>query len=122
MKFKTTIQIITEAQDRDEAQEIAGEYLSGNLMSSVEMRCRTSRARDYKKCAGIIATAISVVIIVGLISVFQLKSSQGNVQNSFSFNAIQPPLKTQGLDNKDSQFKKEWQSRQAKQALDLIKR
>ena len=42
MKYKTTIEIVADAGDKSEAMEIAGEYLSGNLISGVRMKCRTN--------------------------------------------------------------------------------
>ena len=40
-KFKTVIEIVCEAEDHDEAMDVAGEYLRGALSSGVSMQCQT---------------------------------------------------------------------------------
>jgi len=122
MKYKTTIDIISEAGDRNEAAEIAGEYLSGNLMSGVKMKCRTKPVYVEKA-----RTTASVMIIVSVIalSVFftaQTKQPQTLNQNISGVNAIQPRLKTSIVDKNDSKFKKEWQNIQTREALDYLKK
>lgn len=121
MKFKTTIEIISEAEDKSEAREIAGDYLSGDLTSGVEMRCATRPLCNYKKSA-ISVTIISVAVIFGLIAAINIKHSQNTIRNISGLSAIQPPLKTSDAENKELKFKKEWQDRQTRSALDYIKK
>ena len=37
MKYRTVIEVVTEAKDKSEAIEIVGEYLSGDILSGVQM-------------------------------------------------------------------------------------
>lgn len=119
MKYKTTIEIVSEASDRHEAADIAGEYLSGNLVCGVGMKCRTSPVYSYKKTVVGIAVVL-LVVAVGIISALQPRHSLTVIPNLSGQSAIQPPLKTAG-DKKDQNFKKEWQKKQKKAAIDLIK-
>lgn len=121
MKYKTTIQIIAEAEDKKEAIDIVGDYLSGNLASGVEMKCLTEPV--YGLTRNVISViAILLVVAFGALSFMPSKTCQGARQGITGINAIQPPLKTSINSNRNSQFKKEWQDRQARDAISYIKR
>jgi len=122
MKYKTTIEIVAEAEDRDEAMEIAGEYLSGNLISGVDMRCRTKPVQSFKKVGVVLSIAIFVLVTIGIVSSINTHGSKISLSNISGASAIQPPLKTSILNKKDAEFKKEWENKQAKEILDYIKK
>lgn len=122
MKYKTTIELVTEAKDKNEAIEIAGEYLSGNIMSGVDMKCLT---RPVMRYGGKVIASISVslaLVIVGFVVTLQTKTVQNVFHGGASISAVQPPLKTSSIEKKDSSFKKEWEDKQTRQMLDYIKR
>lgn len=121
MKFKTTIHITAEAKDKNEAMEIAGEYLSGHLATGVDMKVRTAPVRNNNEYA---VVAIVVLIIA---SIFTIQSS--GLRHSHNFmqfvpgnSVIQPPLKTSSSAGKSAHFKDEWRSKHTKEALDSIKK
>lgn len=120
MKYKTTIEIMSEAEDKNEAAEIVGEYLSGNLVSGVDMKC-TTRPVNNRTCYVI---GIAAVLLLAAISVMPLMYG-GNSQSLSAGvpgnSAILPPLKTSIADKKEAGFKKMWQDRQTKAAIDFIK-
>ena len=119
-KFKTTIEITSEAENKGEAMEIAGEYLSGNLTSGVDMRCATKRIHQYAKpLIGIVA--VSLILIISIVSITYLKPSKDFVGNFSGINAVQPSLKTSSTPAKDD-FKKEWETKQTREALKHIKK
>lgn len=120
MKYRTTIEIISEANNKNEAMEIVGEYLSGNIYSGVDMRCATKRVHDYKNAAAV--SVIILLVVLGVVSVFNVRSSQNFVSAIPGISAIQPPLKTSSEDKKSAEFKKEWQALRDKEALDYIKK
>jgi len=123
MKFKTTIQITTEAENKNEAMEIVGEYLCGNLMSGVDMKCLTKPVRNYKR--GIVLGSLVVFFIVGLgiLTTISYKHPQSMIQGIYGVGAIQPPLKTSiSADKENLEFKHKWEDRQAKEALEYIKK
>ena len=120
MKFRTTIKITTEAKDKNEAMEIAGEYLSGNLMSGVDMKLSTASMNYLKKRA---ALAILAIIAFGVITAHFACSrpSSSFISCIPGDSVMQPPLKTSAPDNKYSDFNKEWQAKHAKEVLNSIK-
>ena len=119
MKYKTTIEIVTNAQDKNEAMEIVGEYLSGHLSSGVDMKCATRRFSHYAKPV-ISVIALSLVFFIGILSIINIKPSKITIGNISGINAVQPPLKTSATIEK-ADFKKEWEAKQTKEALKLIK-
>lgn len=121
MKYKTTIQITTEAADKNEALEVVGEYLSGNLISGIEMKCRTNPAVNYRSGI-VVATAFSFIIIAGAVLAVHLKNSTNMTQASYGLNAIQPPLRTSYSEDRNAAFKKDWHNTETKRALEYIKR
>lgn len=116
MKYKTTIEIVSEARDKNEALEIVGEYLSGNIHSGVEMKCLTDRAQSGMKIA---VTALLFVALLGGSIFSTLYSRPGAVAGCAvpGTSAIQPPLKTAAIDKKNMDFKREWQTVQVKETL-----
>lgn len=121
MKYKTTIEIVSEAEDKNDAIEIVGEYLSGNLVSGVEMRCVT-RTHTYNKKI-VSALAISVVILIAAFSSVQTKSTHSLIPTLAGTNALQPQLRTFDMaKHNDTIFKKAWQAKETQEALDFIKR
>jgi len=122
MRYKTTIEIITEAKDKHEAAEIAGEYLSGDIVSGVSMKCGSRPVSCYNgKVVASIAVSLAIVI-VGLVATLQTKTPGIIGRGSASFDAVQPPLKTSVVVEKDSKFKKEWQEKKTKEILNFIKK
>lgn len=121
MKYKTVIEITSEANDKNEAVDIAGEYLSGNISSGVKMNCATHPLHYYSvKVVGV--AAVMLLLIVGSLSISYLKPSGTSAQSFTPISAIQPPLKTSIEDKKNADFKKEWNSKQSKEILDYIKK
>jgi hypothetical protein len=116
MKFKTTIKITTEAKDQREAMEIAGEYLSGNLTTGVDMTLRTTAVSSYKQR---MVAVLAVVFIVGAmtVSVSTPKSSSLLIPDMPGNSAILPPMKTSVGEKDAANFKKAWQEKQAQEAL-----
>ncbi len=121
MRFKTTIKLITEAEDKNEAMEIAGEYLSGNLTTGVDMKFRTAQVGSNKQRAGIV---LVIVMIFGMLvlHISSVRNSQNKMVQNFGDSAIQPILKTAPIVKVDSDFKREWQAQAAQEALDSIKK
>lgn len=117
MKYKTTINITSEAKNKNEALEIVEDYLAGNIRTGVDMRCST---RPECKSLKVTCAVVFSLIIIGVILIpTHLKTSGNIVQNASGLSAVQAPLKT---DKKDAKFKKEWEERQTKQAIEYIKR
>ena len=119
MKYKTTIEIITEAGSKDEALEIAGEFLSGNIATGVDMKYASRPVHNMKMYVSVAAmVAFAGFIFVAMICSKPAQNFSGSFQN---LNAVQPPLKTAGVSANIAQFKEEWKAMQNREALNSLK-
>jgi hypothetical protein len=119
MRYKTTIHIIADARDRNEAVEMADEYLAGHLSSGIDMRCSTKPAyHGTVKVAS--AVAVSALVLLAVLVAPQVRHATG-MSTAADSSAIQPPLKTSNADKISVEFKKEWQVRQTAEALNAIR-
>jgi len=120
-RYKTKIEITAPASDKDEAMEIVGDYLSGNIMSGIDMRCSTKQVRFYDNSA---AKVLAVFLLIGVGFLFTVKAtpqaylSPATCQTA----AVQAPLRTSDFMKEEANFKKEWEERQTREVLDFIKR
>lgn len=121
MKYRTTIEVVTEAENKKEAMEIVDDYLSGNLISGIDMRCNTRPVRSHARSAISIAV-IAVLLIVGGLSFIRIDSSSKTISYSPVVSTVQPPLKTTSKDITSSDFKKEWERKHTTEALERIKK
>jgi hypothetical protein len=122
MKYKTTIELTMDAKDKGEAIEIAGEYLSGNIMSGVDMKCMTKRVTLYNgKVIATIAVSLALVIVAFAVGL-ETKAGHNFIQSSPAISAVQPPLKTSADANKDAAFKKAWEDKKTAEIINYIKR
>ncbi len=121
MKYKTVIEVLTEADNKNEASDIVGEYLSGTISSGVQMRCRTKPVTMYRKAIVASVTGLSVLLVFGTIFVAGMKTGKSAAMPALSgMSAVQPPLKTSTMDSKVAEFKKEWQKKHDQKALQSL--
>lgn len=119
MRYKTTIEITSEAEDKNEALEIVGEYLLGNIVSGIDMKCQTKQVNIYKKTT-IGLVVVILMLTIGAVSFLHIKPAQRFAATFAGINAVQPPLKTSRIDDKHVEFKKSWDTRQTTTALQHI--
>jgi hypothetical protein len=120
MRFKTVIKLTSDAQDKGEALELVEEYLAGNIVSGVDMKCVTKPVYSKVKIAGV--AALSLAIAVGIFVISYVKQPQNVLPTISGVDAVQPLLKTSNIAQKSLGFKKDWQDRQTKEALEQIRR
>ncbi|MBN2453439.1 MAG: hypothetical protein JXB40_04175 [Candidatus Omnitrophica bacterium] len=120
MRFKTIIELRAEAKNKSEALEIVEEYLSGNITTGVYMRCITKPVCSAAKVACI--AVLSIVAIGTVLLVSSVKHPQVSIRTLSGISAVQPPLNTSVSANHSAEFKKEWEERHTREALDLIRR
>lgn len=120
MKFKTVIKLVSDAQDKNEAIDLVDDYLAGNIVSGVDMKCVTRRVHNTAKIVG--ACALVLAITAGVIVSSYTRHPQNMLQSVPGVSAVQPPLKTSNIANKSPEFKNEWQERHTKEALGQITR
>lgn len=121
LKYKTNIEITSEAKDRDEAMEIVGEYLSGNIVSGIDMKCTTKSVRFYNHTASKVTAAL-LLITIGFLSGVKTKGERNLVTGICQTDAVQAPLKTSVAFKNDLVFRKEWDDKQTREALNIIKK
>lgn len=120
MRFKTTINITTEAKDKNEAMDIAGEYLSGNLMTGIDMKLRTTSVSTNRK---ITVAALAFFAISGTLIANMAHTRQQSKMFSYDISAdyaVQAPLKTSAVYREYTDFKQEWQMRHSAEVLGSI--
>jgi len=123
MKYRTVIELVCNASDRDEACNIAGEYLKGDLDFGVDMKFKTASLVAHKALKyGITCVCAFLVSFAFLTAFVPVAGEEGKSQNSLisrigSTCTVMPGLKTQ---NEDS-FKKEWAQKKDEVVLDYLK-
>lgn len=121
MKYKTNIEITSDAANKDEAMEIVGDYLSGNIASGIGMKCATRPVRFYNNPAAKVVI-VALLMTMGFFSGVKAKPQQNFSVNMCQMAAVTPPLKTSDANKNDMRFKKEWQEKQTTEAINSIKR
>jgi len=120
MKYKTKIEITSDAANKDEAMEIVGDYLSGNIASGIDMKYATKPVHFYNN-------SVSKMIVVGLLVTIGFFSGvKAKPRYDFSMNmcqvaAVTPPLKTSSANSLDTRFKEEWENKQTARAILFFK-
>ena len=104
-KYKTRIEITAPAADKFEAMEIVGDYLSGNIISGIDMKCSTKQMRFYDNSA---AKALAVIVLIGIGFLLTVKAGpQVHLTiPTCQTAAVQPPLKTSIVSSEDAKFKR----------------
>jgi hypothetical protein len=122
MKFRTTIELICEAADKDDAYNVAGEYLRGEIDKGVKMNFHTmtlGKHRVLKYGASCFAALFFFAICFTRGTI----NEQNNVQTSNGYCSIpvtctvQPGLKTKDVES----FKSEWKEKKEEAILEYIK-
>jgi len=116
MRYKTIIEVITEADSASEALDIAGEFLRGNLETGVKMKCRT-RAVKKEMLVKTCTIGVLVILVAGITMVGRIGESPKGIFLNKKTNAVQPPLKT----DTENEFKKTWEEEEKRQVLNYIK-
>jgi hypothetical protein len=122
MKYRTVIEVVCDASDREEALNIAGEYLRGDVDFGVDMKCKSASIMSHR-LKRISATAIIAVVMFSalLLKVSPIDGdekiqSTSNIgfKNTYTIN---PALNTKHR----ADFKKEWATKKQEAIMDYIK-
>lgn len=123
MEYKTTIEVVTDADSEYEAADIAGEFLKGNINSGADIKVKTMSAAKSMRInalivAGVTLAALTVFLVGNKVS-YEIAKAEGKPVTSY---AIQPPLKTNLADiQNSSEFKKIWE-KEHRDRIDSIAR
>ncbi len=112
MKYRTVIELICDAGDKDEAGDIVGEYLKGDMDFGVKMNLKTTALSVHrvKRCAAICLAGFIVFSVL-----FFKTAAAGYSRGSSGFKdatagetfALLPALKTKHKTG----FREEWSKR-----------
>jgi len=120
MKYKTSIEITSDAANKDEAMEIVGDYLSGNIASGIDMKYATKPVHFYNNSAAKVIV-VGLLITIGFFSGVKAKPQYNFALNTCQMAAVTPPLKTSDANKNDVRFKTEWENKQTAEAINFIK-
>ena len=123
MKYRTVIELVCSASDRDEACNIAGEYLKGDLDFGVVMKLKTASCVAHKALKYGITCAAAFMVSFTFLALFEPIANMGEKSKSSiiagigSTCTVTPELKTQG----ETGFKKKWARRKDETVLDYLR-
>lgn len=115
MKYKTTIEVLTDADNKDEAADIAGEYLRGDISEGADLRVKTlslSRLRRNMVIL-VVCSALGILFTILATNRISYKIATGRKESVASY-AIQPSLKTNMSESQGREFKKIWEEEHKK--------
>jgi len=114
MKYRTIIEVTTEANNPYEAADVAGEYLRGALETGITMKCHTNPILLSNKKIAVLASAILFLSLFIASSVL-FNNQTGNTRfasmdiTSHDIDAaMQPPLRTATYTKLSEKFRAIW--------------
>ena len=123
MKYRTIIELICDAADSEDAGNIAGDYLKGEIDFGVEMKCKTVSLWAHRMKRYTSACAVTFLILSTLFFKFVPveNAETGKVSQRLAFKStytVTPELKTKHKE----EFKKEWAKKKDEAVLEYIKK
>ena len=119
MKYRTVIEIVSDAENEGEAFDIAGEFLRGHLESGIEMKCRTKPLRSHLmlQLYKLSIFLIVISVLIGATAFGYFKNTPDQYRAIRSNNACPPPLRTSEI----MLFREGWQEKGNQETLQYIK-
>jgi hypothetical protein len=113
MQYKTTIEVVTEADSAYEATDIAGEFLKGNIHAGADISVKTVSATKSKMVKAIVAVCVVSAVLGGFLMVHKVsyEVAKAEIKPVTSY-AIQPPLKANVVAKDSKEFQKIWEKEQ----------
>ena len=123
MKYRTVIELVCEASDKEDAMNIAGDYLKGDMDFGVDMKCSTNSLRMHKVRKYALTSVVAILLCASMIFSVSPFGAQEKISSTSSLDfrstsTILPALKTK---NKED-FKKEWTQKKNEAVLEYIKK
>jgi len=123
MKYRTMIEIICDASDKDDAVNTAGEYLRGGVESGVQMSFKSEALAAHRvaKYGVTLVLALFVFSTMFISGISTSRDARKGESIEFSFPAtstMQPILKTSG----EGDFRSDWELKKEEAILDYIKK
>ncbi|MBU0682979.1 MAG: hypothetical protein ABIH85_04670 [Candidatus Omnitrophota bacterium] len=123
MRYRTVIELICNAEDKDEACNMAGEYLKGDIDFGVQMKFKTVSLLGHKvKRCVLNCTAVCFVVLAG-ITLFAPDVNNSESAKNLLYTklrntcTVMPALKTQHTFD----FKRDWKKKKDEAVMEYIK-
>ncbi|MCK5450155.1 MAG: hypothetical protein KAI70_00150 [Candidatus Omnitrophica bacterium] len=123
MRYRTIIELVCDASDSEDASNIAGDYLKGEIDFGVEMRCKTTslwahRMRRYTaSCAAVFLVLSTLLLKVGPVENADGTKS-GMRMGLKNTSTVIPVLKTKHKND----FKEDWDKKKHEAMVDYLKK
>ena len=123
MKYRTLIELICDAIDKDDAIHTAGEFLRGEVESGVEMRYSSRKLKTHRAFkygfTGLLVLCLMSTLYIG----FAMQEKNEKLRHITGYilsntSTIQPVLKTQHAEK----FKEKWEEKKGEVMLDYLKK
>ena len=123
MKYRTLIELICEASDREDASNIAGDYLKGDVDFGVEMRCKTVSLWEHRVKKYAVSCTVAVLVLVSFLlkvapTGLQAEKESSAVIGFSNTYTILPALKTKHKD----EFKSDWEKKKNEAVFEYLKK
>ncbi|MGB2629913.1 MAG: hypothetical protein WBD24_02215 [Candidatus Omnitrophota bacterium] len=123
MKYRTLIELICDAIDKDDAIHTAGEFLRGEVESGVDMRYSARTLRSHRAFkygfTGLLVLCLISTLYIGYATKEKnetLRHITGYILSNTC--TIQPVLKTQHTE----EFKEKWENKKSEVMFDHLKK
>ncbi|MDD4956619.1 MAG: hypothetical protein PHH49_03725 [Candidatus Omnitrophica bacterium] len=121
MRYRTLIEIVCDASSKDEAINLAGDYLRGEVDGGVTMKCGSAPLYRHRLRKYTLASVLTVMVVGFMfIGAPQLQDNAGTGTKQLRLSdsyTMMPELKTKHR----SDFRKEWEKKKDEAILDFIK-
>jgi hypothetical protein len=123
MKYRTIIELICDAVDKEDALHTAGEYLRGEVESGVDMSCKAISLRTHRVLKYGIMSVVVMFFFSSLYLGLAAKEKNDNLRHISDLVlsntcTIQPVLKTTAK----AGFRREWQKKKDEAIFEYIKK
>jgi len=124
MRYRTVIELVCEASDKEDASNLAGEYLKGDIDFGVNMKCRTTTLTAYKvkkyaaTCALTFGLFLFFLFSVTPVGSYVTSESGTSGPGFRPTSTVTPELRT---DDESDIFKERWEEEQDRAVLDFLK-
>ena len=123
MKYRTVLELICDAAEAEDASNIAGDYLRGEIDFGVTMKCKTISLRSHRIRKYAVSSLIAILtfstLLLKVTPIGDAEKTRGSVQPGFrSTYTMMPALKTKYRVN----FKKEWEEKKDEAVMEYLKK
>ena len=110
MRYKTTIEVLTEAENKYEAADIAGAFLKGEINTGADLKVDTISLTKSRTLKAVLVICLAITISGGWLAGNQIYYKFVKVEKKpVTAYAIQPPIKTNLRETQSQEFKNIWQ-------------